>query len=111
MSQDQVRDASAVTPAEDSKLKATIEDKLFLVKYKIDKETHIEIDQDKFKADPVKVVLYICPAKTYVLNEATGECLVNFENCLECGTCRVAAMPYVRWRYPRGGFGVQYRFG
>jgi len=111
VSQDQVKDSVAVVPVEEDKLKATIEDKLFLVKYKIDKESHIEIDQEKFKADPVKAVLYVCPAKTYVLNEETGECLINFENCLECGTCRVAAMHYVRWRYPRGGFGVQYRFG
>jgi ferredoxin-like protein FixX len=57
MSQDQV------VPVEESRLKATIEDKLFLVKYKIDKESHIEVDQEKFKADPVKVILYICPAR------------------------------------------------
>lgn len=98
-------------PEEKGKLKETIEDKLFLVKYKPDKESHIEVDQEKFKADPVKVVLYICPAKTYELNEETGECLVAFENCLECGTCRIAGEGYVKWKYPRGGFGVQYRFG
>ena len=100
-----------VVPADDSKLKTTIEDKLFLVKYKIDKESHIEVDQEKFKVDPQKAILYICPAKTYTLNEETGECLVSFENCLECGTCRIAGSGYVKWRYPRGGFGVHYRFG
>ncbi|MFH1861710.1 MAG: 4Fe-4S dicluster domain-containing protein [bacterium] len=105
MSEDQV------VLVEVSKLKATIEDKLFLVKYKPDKETHIEVDQVKFKADGIKVILFICPAKVYELNEETGECLVAFENCLECGTCRVAAPDYVRWQYPKGSFGVQYRFG
>ncbi len=98
------------TPGE-SKLKVTIEDKLYLVKYKLDKESHIEVDQAKFKADPSKAVLFICPAKTYTLNEETGECLVSFENCLECGTCQIAGLEYVKWRYPRGGFGVQYRLG
>jgi ferredoxin like protein len=94
-----------------STLKSTIEDKLFLDKYKLDKQSHIEIDQAKYKADPLKVVNYICPAKTYTHSEETGECLVSFENCLECGTCRVAAPEYVKWHYPRGGFGVQYRLG
>lgn len=105
MSQDQV------PPVDDSTLKVTIEDKLFLVKYKPDKESHIEVDQELFKADKLKAVLYICPAKTYELNEETGECMIAFENCLECGTCRIACAEYVRWKYPRGGFGVQYRFG
>jgi ferredoxin like protein len=105
MNEEQVR------PAPESTLKATIEDKLFLVKFKSDKDSHIEVDQDKFKADKFKAVLYICPAKTYELNEETGECMVAFENCLECGTCRVACGEYVTWKYPRGGFGVQYRFG
>jgi len=98
-------------PSGDSKLKSSIEDKLFLVKYKPDKESHIQVDQEKFKADPLKAVLYICPAKVYELNEETGECTVAFENCLECGTCYIAAGEYVTWKYPRGGFGVQYRFG
>ena len=106
MNEDQV-----VPVEEESRLKATIEDKLFLVKYKPDKESHIEVDQEKFKKDTVKAVLYICPAKVYELNEETGECMVAFENCLECGTCRVACGEYVTWRYPKGGFGVQFRFG
>lgn len=100
-----------VQPVEETKLKTTIEDKLFLVKYKPDKESHIEVDQEKFKADKIKAVLFICPAKVYELNEETGECTVAFENCLECGTCRVACSEYVTWKYPRGGFGVQFRFG
>ncbi|RJP77634.1 MAG: hypothetical protein C4524_07885 [Candidatus Zixiibacteriota bacterium] len=99
-----------VAPADD-KLKETIEDKLYLVKYKPDKQSHIEVIQEVFKADKLKVVLYICPAKVYTLNEETGECLVNHENCLECGTCAIAAPEYVKWRYPRGGFGVQYKLG
>jgi len=46
-----------------------LEDKLALVKRKIDRESHIKVDQDKFRADAGKVVLYICPAKVYELNE------------------------------------------
>jgi ferredoxin like protein len=31
---------------------------------------------------------------------------------LECGTCQIACIyGSVKWKYPRNGFGVQYRFG
>ena len=38
--------------------------------------------------------------------------IIGYENCLECGTCRLAC-PYenISWKYPRGGFGVKYRYG
>ncbi|MFH0883428.1 MAG: 4Fe-4S dicluster domain-containing protein [bacterium] len=89
----------------------TIEDKLGLLTYKPDHQSHISVDQEIFKADPVKAVLYICPAKVYELNEATGECTINHENCVECGTCHVAAPHYVNWFYPEGGKGVHYHLG
>ncbi len=88
-----------------------LEDKLALVKRKIDRESHIKVDQDKFRADAGKVVLYICPAKVYELNEETGECIVSFDNCLECGCCMVAARSYVTWDNPNGGFGISNSFG
>ena len=89
----------------------SLDDKLGLVKRKIDKVSHIEVDQEKFKADKGKEILFICPAKVYELNEETGECVVNFENCLECGTCQVANRDYVTWINPMGGFGVTYALG
>ncbi len=89
----------------------TIEDKLGLCAYNWDTQSHISVEQDKFKADPVKSVLYICPAKVYEEDEATKECIVNFENCVECGTCHVAAPHYVNWYYPNGGKGIKYRYG
>jgi ferredoxin like protein len=90
--------------------KLTLEDRLYLVKRKIDKNSHIKVDQDEFKKDPVKPVLFICPAKVYTKNEETGECIINFDNCLECGTCQVTSR-YVTWKNPNGGFGVTYTFG
>jgi ferredoxin like protein len=36
----------------------------------------------------------------------------NCEGCLECGTCKVVCdRDAVSWRYPRGGYGVRYRWG
>ena len=88
-----------------------LEDKLALIKRKIDRESHIEVNQDKFKADKVQAVLFICPAKVYEKNDETGECIVNFDNCLECGCCMVAARDYVVWDNPNGGFGISNKFG
>jgi len=90
----------------------TIEDKLGLLQYRIDEgNPHITVDQEKFKADSVKAILFACPAKVYVEDEQTGDCIVNYENCIECGTCHVVAPEYVNWFYPEGGKGVHYRYG
>ena len=37
---------------------------------------------------------------------------VSYEKCVECGACRIGC-PYfnIEWRYPKGGFGVQYKNG
>jgi ferredoxin like protein len=51
----------------------------------------------------------VCPADLYDLNE-TGEVVVNWEGCLECGTCMICCeLGALSWHYPRSGFGVQYR--
>ena len=35
------------------------------------------------------------------------------DGCMECGTCRVLceASGEITWNYPRGGYGVLYKFG
>jgi len=35
------------------------------------------------------------------------------DGCLECGTCRIICDDYrnVDWEYPRGGYGVLFKFG
>ena len=69
------------------------------------------MDQEKFKQSEEKAVLFLCPAKVYVLNDETGECTVNFENCVECGTCQVSCPEYIKWKNPHGVFGITYKFG
>ena len=91
--------------------KLSIDDRLALVTRNIGKISHIKVDQEKFKKSKDKTALFLCPAKVYVLNEETGECIVNFENCLECGTCSVACPEYVEWKNPSGVFGVCYKYG
>ncbi|MEA1996919.1 MAG: 4Fe-4S dicluster domain-containing protein [Gemmatimonadota bacterium] len=89
----------------------SLDDKLGLVKRKLDKDSHIELDQELFRKDSGRPILFVCPAKVYEENEETGECVVNFENCLECGTCQVVSRDYVKWKNPQGGYGVSYSFG
>jgi ferredoxin-like protein FixX len=35
------------------------------------------------------------------------------DGCVECGTCRVIAEVTgdIEWNYPRGGYGVSFKFG
>lgn len=88
----------------------SLEERLALVRRRFADESHITVDQEAFRADPDKAVLFVCPARVFKLNETDGSCIVNHEDCLECGTCQVARR-YTTWRNPRGGFGVTYRHG
>ncbi|MEI7641367.1 MAG: 4Fe-4S dicluster domain-containing protein [bacterium] len=88
-----------------------IEDKLGLDKFKAFHKAHLTLE--KKDVDQKKLVeekLFICPAKVYTLNDK-NEMVISFENCLECGTCRVVCPEEIGWEYPMGGHGVTYRFG
>ncbi|NLI13257.1 MAG: ferredoxin family protein, partial [Peptococcaceae bacterium] len=53
-----------------------------------------------------------CPACLYTLKE-DGELSFDYAGCLECGTCRIICPKEgaISWQYPRGGFGVSFRYG
>ena len=88
----------------------SLEDKLYLTQFSADKESHLKVDQTKCKECETKICTTICPVENY--KEEDGEIVVSFEGCLECGTCRIACRDgSITWEYPRGGFGVCYRFG
>ena len=88
-----------------------ITEKLALDAFKNDKETHISLDQKICQNCKERFCIYACPANLYSLNEKGGM-VVEFAGCLECGTCQIACIyGSVQWKYPRSGFGVQYRFG
>lgn len=90
-----------------------IEAKLGLDVFQIDsEESHILIDQEACQSRcTIRYCLHVCPAELYDLNE-NGEMSVDYEGCLECGTCYIACREdALEWHYPRAGYGVQYRFG
>lgn len=88
-----------------------ITEKLTLNIIKNDQESHIKIDQNICKACKEHFCIRACPANLYSQNEK-GDIVVEYTGCLECGTCMIACIyGSVKWQYPKGGFGVQYRFG
>jgi len=91
----------------------TIDEKLALDAFKTDKESHITINHAICRAKcTVRYCTFVCPGHLYSYNEETDEMVVEFAGCLECGTCMIACNESaLDWRYPRGDYGVQYRFG
>ncbi|MBE3578125.1 MAG: 4Fe-4S dicluster domain-containing protein [Limnochordales bacterium] len=88
-----------------------VQRKLFTTRFKADKTSHLSIrDVDVCRECKDKPCLWFCPAEVYKWEDE--RITIAFEGCLECGTCRIGC-PFdnIDWRYPRGGFGVQYKFG
>ncbi|NLK51620.1 MAG: ferredoxin family protein [Syntrophomonadaceae bacterium] len=90
----------------------TLEQLLNINKYVLDpEEKSIVLNKEICATCSTKPCIWACPAGLYFLKEEE----VGFDpaGCLECGTCRVIC-PYpgaIDWQYPRGGFGVVYRYG
>jgi ferredoxin like protein len=76
-------------------------------------EPHIRLDEGICLRCPIgHVCLACCPAGNFVREAKSGRVSVSTESCLECGACRlVCAAGAVRWKWPRGGFGVCYLQG
>src|SRR5689334_22920315 len=92
-----------------------VEEKLYQNRYLVDEgRPHIAIKNPDICAEscPTKPCTFCCPANCYTLD---GEGAVNLvtDGCLECGTCRVICQDLgnVAWSYPRGGYGISYKFG
>ena len=93
---------------------STVEEKLGYLKFKNDHQTHIkilkpEICAAKCKDNPCTTV---CPAKVYEWEAAHKKIIVNYENCIECGACRMLC-PFdnIKCDWPAGGMGVKYKYG
>jgi ferredoxin like protein len=89
------------------------EERLFYTRFVVDEKPHIRIlSPDTCRACPEKWCNFFCPASVYRFDPEEKVNRVLWEGCLECGTCRVGC-PYrnIEWHPPRGGFGVQYKYG
>jgi len=88
-----------------------IEEKLFQNRYLVDPgRPHIRIREPAVCAEKciTHACTVCCPAGCYSRDGAGVELITD--GCLECGTCRVICNN-VDWEYPRGGYGIQFKFG
>lgn len=87
-----------------------IEDLSLLTRFDPDSQPHITLDKEVCRTCEERPCVQACPARCYTYTAGTGRLDIVYENCLECGTCLVICdKKAVRWKYPRGGYGVHYR--
>ncbi len=90
-----------------------VEQKLFQNRYLVDTgRPHITVKPHDKPSRALTSLLRLCPAGCYERTDE-GKVQVTVDGCLECGTCRVvcAKTGDIEWTYPRGGFGVMFKFG
>ena len=90
----------------------SIDDRLSKVKYVTDEESHLKVNTEQCKNCKSKTCTFVCPANVYEWNKEEDKLIINYENCLECGACRIACgKKCIEWHYPKGTCGVTYKFG
>ena len=88
-----------------------INDKLATLKYNTDSESHLSVDNDVCMRCKLKSCLTVCPANVYEWSEEEGILIIRYENCLECGACRIICpKKAISWQYPKSSKGVLYKF-
>ena len=92
-----------------------VEEKLFQNRYRVDAgRPHITIKDPQICATSCdkKQCTVCCPAGCYT-EEGNGRVVMISDGCLECGTCRIICDEHhnVEWDWPRGGFGILFKFG
>ncbi|ADV14861.1 ferredoxin-like protein [Mesorhizobium australicum WSM2073] len=90
-----------------------VEDKLYQNRYLVDSgRPHIKVRPHEQPSANLVALTLVCPAKCYESNDK-GQVEITADGCMECGTCRVLceASGEIEWNYPRGGFGVLFKFG
>ncbi len=90
-----------------------VEEKLFQNRYLVDSgRAHIKVLPHAQPSASLVALVKVCPAGCYALNEK-GQVEIVPDGCFECGTCRVLceASGEIEWNYPRGGYGVLFKFG
>lgn len=89
-----------------------INEKLSSLKYNKGSESHLTVDNDVCMRCSDKCCQYICPAEVYQWNEEKCIMKVRYENCLECGACKIACpKKNITWVYPQAGYGVKFKNG
>ena len=104
-------ESAAAEPAE---VGTPVEDKLYNVRFKTDETAShlVVVNDDLCVRCTDKPCTFFCPVSVYKWEPGVQRISVGYEKCVECGACRIGCPPYnIAWRYPRGGFGMQYKNG
>lgn len=91
----------------------SMEERLYQNRYRVDDgRPHIKINPKAEDSPELKSLVTICPAGCYRTNEA-GRVEIVADGCMECGSCRIVCQQTgeVEWFWPRGGYGVLFKFG
>ena len=100
-------------PKPESDKPLSVDDCLALDRFEPDEEPFITVDTQVCRTCETKPCLYVCPSQVYRLDK--GELVYNTEGCIELGASRIVCdhigRGAIRWNYPRGGYGVEFRFG
>lgn len=89
-----------------------IDDKLNKLKYNCDTVSHLNPCAADCLECRSKVCVTVCPAGVYEWDEKNRKLIVNYENCLECGACKIVCeKKSLKWEYPRNGKGVTFKLG
>lgn len=89
-----------------------INEKLSTLKYNKNNESHLTVDNDICMRCCDKPCTFICPADVYKWDEKKCITLIRYENCLECGACKIACpKKNIMWQYPDAQYGVKFKNG
>ena len=92
--------------------KMNINDKLATLKYNKDIQSHLSVDNDICMRCNNKFCTFICPANVYEWNDEKCTMIIRYENCLECGACKIACEKNnILWQYPNSEYGVKFKKG
>ena len=90
-----------------------VEEKLYNNRYIVDSgNPHVKIKDNQNPSPALETLVNICPAGCYSKNDE-GKIEVATDGCMECGTCRIVTSETgeLQWDYPRGGYGISFKFG
>lgn len=90
-----------------------VEEKLAKVTWYEARETHLDIENEQTCRNcESRACEVICPAEVWVFENGEEIPTIQWENCLECGSCRIACPDQnIVWRNHEGGEGFAFKFG
>ena len=87
----------------------SVEDKLAVNKFDLDRDVHIQIREDICEKCESHPCLFACPSDCFKLTDE--HITFSYEGCLECGSCKIVCEEAIDWTLPRGGLGICYQYG